>query len=65
MQTKATNSSTGRRAYQVKEAVDTYRISKSTIYKLMATGTLRTVKVGGRRLIPVDALEALLTGVAR
>jgi excisionase family DNA binding protein len=62
MQTKATNSSTGRRAYQVKEAVDTYRISKSTIYKLMATGTLRSVKVGGRRLIPVEALEALIGG---
>ena len=28
----------------------------------IAAGTLRTVKIGGRRLIPVDAIEALLAG---
>jgi hypothetical protein len=28
----------------------------------MKAGTLRTVLVGGRRLIPKDAAEALLTG---
>jgi excisionase family DNA binding protein len=56
-----TNSRSGvRRAYQVNEAVATYRLSRSTIYKLMAAGTLRSVKVGGRRLIPVEALEALI-----
>jgi hypothetical protein len=26
----------------------------------MARGTLHSVRVGGRRLIPIDALEALL-----
>jgi hypothetical protein len=31
----------------------------------MAAGTLRTVKIGGRRLIPRDALEALLNGGAK
>ena len=51
-----------RRVYQVKEAVATYRLSKSTIYKLMSAGTLKTVKVGGRRLIPVEAIEALFAG---
>jgi excisionase family DNA binding protein len=40
--------------------VAAYRLSRSTIYKLIAAGTLRTVKIGGRRLIPRDALEALL-----
>jgi hypothetical protein len=28
----------------------------------MTAGTLRSVKVGGRRLIPVEALEALIAG---
>ena len=65
MQTKANSNSDARRVYQVMEAVATYRISKSTIYKLMAAGMLRSVKVGGRRLIPVEALEALIAGDAR
>jgi excisionase family DNA binding protein len=51
-----------RRAYQVNEAVAAYRLSRSTLYKLMSAGTLRSVKVGGRRLIPVEALEALIAG---
>ena len=65
MQAKVSSSSNAPRAYQVKEAVATYRLSKSTIYKLMATGALRSVKVGGRRLIPVEGLEAPLTGGVR
>ena len=49
-----------KRAYRVNEAVSAYRLSRGTLYKLIATGTLRTVKVGGRRLIPRNAIEALL-----
>jgi excisionase family DNA binding protein len=62
MQPKPNSNLGARRAYQVNEAVATYRLSRSTIYKLMAAGTLRSVKVGGRRLIPVEALEALIGG---
>jgi excisionase family DNA binding protein len=51
-----------RRAYQINEAVAAYRVSRSTLYKLMAAGKLRSVKLRGRRLIPVEAIEALLTG---
>jgi excisionase family DNA binding protein len=50
-----------KRAFRINEAVAAYRLSRSTIYKLIAAGTLRTVKIGGRRLIPRDALEALLS----
>jgi predicted DNA-binding transcriptional regulator AlpA len=60
MQIKPTSISSVRRAYQINEAVDTYRLSRSTLYKLMSTGTPRSVKVDGRRLIPVEALEALI-----
>ena len=38
---------------------------RSTLYKLMSAGTLRSVKVGGRRLIPIEALEALIAGGGR
>jgi excisionase family DNA binding protein len=52
------------RAFHVKEAAAVYRLSRSTLYKLMAAGTLRSVKLGGRRLIPRDAIEALIGGGA-
>ena len=54
-----------KRALRVNEASAQYGISRSTIYKIMSEGTLRTVKIGGRRLIPRDALEALLNGGAK
>ena len=41
-----------KRAYRVNEAVAAYRLSRSTLYKLISDGTLRTVKIAGRRLIP-------------
>ena len=54
-----------RRGYQINEAAVAYRLSRSTIYKLIATGVLRSVKVGGRRLIPVEAIEDLIMGGQR
>jgi excisionase family DNA binding protein len=54
-----------KRAYRVKEATVAYRLSHSTIYKLMKAGKLRTVKIGGRRLIPRDVLEALISDGTR
>jgi excisionase family DNA binding protein len=58
-------SSGEKRAYRINEVVAAYRISRSTIYKLISAGTLRTIKIGGRRLVPRDALEALLNGDAQ
>jgi excisionase family DNA binding protein len=40
-------------------------LSRSTLYELIKSGRLRAVKVAGRRLIPRDALEALLLGDAQ
>jgi excisionase family DNA binding protein len=57
----AHNKADEKRALRIKEAATLYGISRSTIYKIMAAGTLRTVKIGGRRLIPRDALEALIS----
>ncbi len=54
-----------RRAYQINEATAAYGLSRTTIYKLISSGELRTVKIGGRRLIPVDAIEALIGGCAQ
>jgi excisionase family DNA binding protein len=50
-------------AYSVREARAFLNgISQATIYKLIRSGELRTVKVGGRRLVPRSALVELLDG---
>lgn len=50
------------RALRVNDAAALYGLSRSTLYKLMATGVLKSVRVGGRRLIPRDAMEKLIAG---
>lgn len=45
------------RAWQVKEFCVAYRISHATFYKYRALGKIKTIRIGGRVLIP--AAEAL------
>jgi excisionase family DNA binding protein len=47
-------------AYRVDEAAKMVSISQSTIYRWIATGKLKTVKIGGIRLVPARALQALV-----
>jgi excisionase family DNA binding protein len=56
-----TTEASGRRAYHVREAVSAFGLSKTTLYKLIKSGQLQSVQVAGRRLIPADAIEALLS----
>lgn len=35
-------------------------VSRATIYNWMGDGKLETVKVGGRRLIPISSLDKLI-----
>ena len=51
-------------AYSIREAAQVSSLSRSTIYVHITNGTLRSFKVGGRRVIPANALEALLEGRA-
>lgn len=48
-------------ALRIDDAAAAVGLSRSTLYKLIAANKLRTVKVAGRRLIPVSALRALIT----
>jgi hypothetical protein len=50
-----------RRGYNVAEWCAAYGRSRDTAYKLMKDGRLRYVDLGGRRFIPIEAAEALLT----
>jgi excisionase family DNA binding protein len=47
-------------AVRVNEFCELYGVSRSFAYELMDRGKLRTIKLGKRRLIPVEAAEALL-----
>jgi excisionase family DNA binding protein len=49
-----------RLAHRVNAAADIIGVKRSTIYNLIASGKLRSVKVGGSRLIPDAALRELL-----
>jgi excisionase family DNA binding protein len=42
--------------YRVEEAAKALRVSRDSIYELIRSGQLRTIKVGARRLVPVTAL---------
>lgn len=44
-------------AYNVAEAAAALRISRDTIYELIRSRQLRTIRVGSRRLVPVIALN--------
>jgi hypothetical protein len=49
-------------AYRVNDAIKVSGLSRTSIYKLIGEGKLRSVLVAGRRLIPADALRDLLRG---
>jgi excisionase family DNA binding protein len=43
--------------YDVDEAAEALRLSRSALYELIRSGQLRSVKSGRRRLVPVAALS--------
>ena len=57
-------SPTPARALRVRDAAQTYSISKTRIYELIAAGKLKSLRIGGRRLITVDSLENLIAEAA-
>jgi excisionase family DNA binding protein len=48
------------RAYRINDFCRAFGLGRTKVYELIADGTLHTVLVGGRRLVPRDAGEALL-----
>lgn len=54
-----------RRALRPKEAAKAYGIGRVTLYEWMKSGKLSSVKIGGVRLIPVEALETLIGGTSQ
>ena len=48
--------------FSIREACHASSLGRSTIYSHIAAGRLRAVRVGGRRIIPAEALHALIAG---
>jgi excisionase family DNA binding protein len=49
----------------VQEAADWLRVSRWSVYNLMHTNRLRTIKIGRRRLISRDALDECVAQLAK
>ena len=50
-------------AYSIKDAVQVSSIGRTTLYSLIASGDIETVKVGNRRLVKAASLASFI-GVA-
>ena len=55
---KGSPNTTNRVLLTVADAVEATSLSRSTIYEMIKSGELPTVKVGKRRLVPAVALQA-------
>jgi excisionase family DNA binding protein len=51
-----------RLAYGVEEFARLIGLGRTSVFELIRQGKLKTVMVGGRRLIPVEAGRSLLSG---
>ena len=51
---------TAKMMYRVPEAAEITGIGRSKLYELMSEGEIESVKCGGLRLIPADALDAFV-----
>lgn len=51
-------------AYSIREACAASSLGRTTLYSHIASGRLRVVRVGGRTLVPAEALAALISGEA-
>lgn len=49
-------------SYSIREACHASSLGRSTIYNHIAAGRLRAVRIGGRTVIPSEALHALISG---
>ncbi len=54
-----------RRALSIAEAARATNLSRATIHRLVQRGKPATVKIGSRRLVRPEAIDALLTGGAQ
>ena len=47
-------------AHSIKETGELINLSRTSVYKLIADGTLRTIKLRNRRLVPATEINRIL-----
>lgn len=52
---------TDRLAYSVSEAAQALGVSRTLIKSAIQAGEIASIKIGARRLVPAEALHALIT----
>jgi excisionase family DNA binding protein len=52
-----------RLAYSPQEVADKLGVSRAMVYAQVSSGELRSIKFGGRRLIPASVLREILAAV--
>jgi excisionase family DNA binding protein len=53
------------RLLAIKQAIYELGISRTALYELINAGKLRTVKIGRRRLVPIEAIEELVAELGK
>lgn len=48
--------------YSVREACHVSSLGRTTLYSHIAAGRLKATRIGGRTIIPAEALHALISG---
>lgn len=51
------------RLNQIEDVMERLSIGRSTVFGLLASGELRSVKIGRRRLVPESALRDYISGL--
>lgn len=59
---QSTKSDPPKIGYSIREACQATSLGRSTIYARIADKSIRAVRVGGRTIIPAEALHALIAG---
>ena len=57
--------STMPRLLAIKQVIYELGISRTALYELINAGKLKTVKIGRRRLVPIEAIEELVAGLGQ
>ena len=53
------------RLLAIKQAIYELGISRTALYELINDGKLKTLKIGRRRLIPIEAIEELVADLGK
>ena len=53
------------RLLAIKQAIYELGISRTALYELIEDGRLKTVKIGRRRLVPIEAIEEFIAGLGK